>query len=254
MQVANACEVFTGTLIAETPNSAQRHIALDTSNAAWKKPHARRGSTGGPAVAVSSNEEETPGVRSFLASTTSSNGGTHAEEQAVQRTDVFEECMVMCEFLSPRTAAIMKMHPKVGSGTFCSFFQSIEIISQIVAMVSIRLESILIIEELLAEGGCDICLVSATQFCKEDDNLSFSQLARRVRSTGCILLAYKASYYRSFVVNPSDPHTTREWKGHSLLAVLGPRGAGSEPLSTGFTKSEMFSSTRKKIMQQKKTQ
>ena len=156
--------------------------------------------------------------------TPTGGGVNNSRGSTVERSDVFEECMVMCEFLSPRTSAIMARHPKIGSGAYCAFFQSIEIVSQIMAMVSIRLESYLVLEQLLSERGCDICLVAATQFCREHAELSFRQLSERVRATGCILIAWKPSHYQPFIVNPPDVNRQRSWTGHNLLAVIGPPG------------------------------
>ena len=126
----------------------------------------------------------------------------------------------MCEFLATSTDDSVRLRPYIGSGTFCEGFPTVDLVSKIMAMASYRLESLAIVEALLGDGGCDICLVSAMRFAKPAEELTIKDLSGRVNEMGCILIAFKASFYQPFQTALGDP-TKRFWQ-HGLLAVLGP--------------------------------
>jgi hypothetical protein len=155
----------------------------------------------------------------------SRSGMLQGSELGPQRKDVFDNCIVMCEFLATSTDVSVRRHPYIGAGTFCEGFPTVDIVSKIMAMSAYRFDSNAVVHSLLSDGGCDICLVSAMRFCNQGDVLTIDELAERVYETNCILFAYKASFYQKFKVALND--TTKITWDYGLLAVLGPNVSGN---------------------------
>ena len=139
-----------------------------------------------------------------------------------RRTDVFENCMVMCEFLATSVDDSVRRHPYIGAGSFCEGFPAVDLVSKIMAMAAFRLGSHAIYEALLADGGSDICLVSAMRFIRPVDKMSVNELSLKLQETDCILIAFKSSYNEPLEIALGEHTKTKRYWEHGLLAVLTP--------------------------------
>jgi len=149
--------------------------------------------------------------------------GFAASTSTIQRrTDVFENCMVMCEFLATSVDDSVRRHPYIGAGSFCEGFPAVDLVSKIMAMAAFRLGSHAIYEALLADGGSDICLVSAMRFIRPVDKMSVNELSLKLQETDCILIASKPSYNEPLEIALGEHTDIKRYWEHGLLAVLTP--------------------------------